>query len=58
MDSAEETRGAASDLADLDRVPLADLQVMHDAALSLALSRIVPQDPSDRLGVAAFNSAI
>jgi len=58
MDFSGEARAAASELADLVRVPLADLQVMSDAALSDALSRAVPRAPGERVAVATFNSAI
>lgn len=58
MDFSGEAREAASELADLARVPLADVQVMNDAALSVALSRAVPQTPGERVAVATFNSAI
>ena len=58
MDSLDETRGAASGLADLSQVPLADIRVMSDDALSQALWRIVADESTRRVAVAAFNSSI
>ena len=58
MDSTEEARSAASELVDLAQVPLASLQVTNDVALGIALRRIVPEAPGERVAVAAFNSSI
>lgn len=43
-----------SDLADLRRVPLADVPALIDGVLG----RLVPDSTADQVPVAAFNSAI
>jgi hypothetical protein len=58
MDSINGTQGAAPGPADLSQVLLADLQVMKDDPLALALSRIVPDAPGQCVGVATFNSSL
>jgi FXSXX-COOH protein len=48
----------ASELSDHGDVPLADLRVMSDPALSSAVRRIVPDTAGQSVPVATFNSAI
>lgn len=57
MDVTDQESAIVSDLADLDRVRLADLQVTDEATSSM-LSRIVPATPGQGVSVAAFNSAV
>lgn len=47
-----------SDITDIDRVRLADLQVMTDDVTSGMLRRIVPATPGQGVPVAAFNSHV
>jgi FXSXX-COOH protein len=58
MDVTDREYTVVSDLADLDRVRLADLRVMTDEATSGMLRRIVPVTPGQGLPVAAFNSCV
>lgn len=58
MDVTDQEYTIVSDLTDLDRVRLADLQVMTDEATSGLLRRIVPATPGQGVPVAAFNSHI
>jgi FXSXX-COOH protein len=47
-----------SDLADLRRVPLADVSALTDDVLDIALRRLVPAPLAGQVPVAAFNSSI
>jgi hypothetical protein len=58
MDVTGQESTIVSDLADLDRVGLADLRVMTDEATSGMLRRIVPATPGQGVSVAAFNSCV
>ena len=58
MDALDQESTIVSDLADLDRVRLADLRVMTDATMSGMLRRIVPATPGQGVSVAAFNSCV
>jgi FXSXX-COOH protein len=58
MDVTDQGYTVVSDVTDLDRVRLADLQVMTDEATSGLLRRIVPATPSQGVPVAAFNSHV
>ena len=58
MDATDQEATVVSDLADLDHVRLADLQVMTDETVSGMLRRIVPATPGRRVSVAAFNSSV
>lgn len=56
MDAIDQEYTIVSDLADLDRVRLADLRVTTDAAMSGMLRRIAT--PGQGVSVAAFNSCV
>jgi FXSXX-COOH protein len=58
MEATDHESAIVSDLADLDRVPLADLHVMTDETTSRMLRRIVPATPGQGVSVAAFNSCV
>ena len=58
MDATDQECAIVSDLADLDRVRLADLRVMTDEATSSVLRRVVPATPGQGVSVAAFNSCV
>jgi FXSXX-COOH protein len=58
MEAADHESAIVSDLADLDRVRLADLHVMTDETTSRMLRRIVPAAPGQGVSVAAFNSCV
>ena len=58
MDLTDQEYTVMSDIADIDRVRLADLQVMTDDVTSGMLRRIVPATPGQGVSVAAFNSAV
>jgi hypothetical protein len=58
MDATDSEATIVSDLTDLDRVRLADLDVMTDETMSGMLRRIVPATPGQRVSVAAFNSSV
>jgi FXSXX-COOH protein len=58
MDVTDQGYTIVSDLTDLDRVRLADLQVITDEATSGMLRRIVPATSGQGVPVAAFNSHI
>jgi hypothetical protein len=58
MDVTDQEYTIMSDLADLDQVRLADLQVMTGEATSGLLRRIVPTALGQGVLVAAFNSAV
>ena len=58
MDVTDQEYTVVSDLADLDRVRLADLRVMTDETTSSMLRRIVPATPGQGVPAAAFNSCI
>jgi FXSXX-COOH protein len=58
MDATDTEATIVSDLADLDRVRLADLRMMNDETMSGMLRRIVPATPGERVPVAAFNSSV
>ena len=47
-----------SDLADLRRVPLADVSALTDDMLNIAMRRFVPAPLAGRVPVAAFSSSI
>jgi hypothetical protein len=58
METTDQACAVVSDLADLDQVPLADLQVMTDATMSGTLRRIVPARLGQGVPIAAFNSSV
>jgi hypothetical protein len=58
MDANRRAEIIESDLADLDQVRLADLQVVTDERISGMLRRIIPAAPDQRVSVAAFNSSV
>lgn len=58
MDATGTEATIVSDLTDLNRVQLADLEVMIDEATSGMLRRIVSATPGQRVPVAAFNSSV
>jgi hypothetical protein len=58
MDVIDREATMVSDLADLDRVRLADLHVMTDETTSRMLRRIVPATPGQGVSVADFNSCV
>jgi hypothetical protein len=58
MDATDQEYTIVSDLADLDRVRLADLRVTTDETTSGMLRRIVPVTPGQGVSVAAFNSCV
>jgi len=58
MGATDTETSIVSDLDDLDRVRLVDLQVMTDETMSGMLRRIVPATPGQRVAVAAFNSSV
>ncbi len=47
-----------SDLADLRRIPLADMPTLSEDVLDSALRRLVPAPLTGQVPVAAFNSSI
>jgi FXSXX-COOH protein len=47
-----------SDLADLRRVPLADVPALSDDVLNVALRRLVPAPLAGQVPAGAFNSSI
>jgi FXSXX-COOH protein len=46
------------ELADLRRVPLADIPALSDSVLDSAVQRLVPDSMANQVPVAVFNSAI
>lgn len=47
-----------TDVADLRRIPLAEVPQLSARTIDSALSRLVSRSPSEHVPVAAFNSAI
>jgi FXSXX-COOH protein len=47
-----------SDLADLRRIPLADVPTLSEDVLNIALRRLVPAPLARQVPVAAFTSSI
>jgi FXSXX-COOH protein len=58
MDVTDQEYTIVSDLTDLDRVRLVDLQMMTGEDTSGLLRRIVPATPGQGVPVAAFNSHV
>lgn len=59
MTATDEKRSEyPSDLADLRRVPLADMPALSEGVLDRALRRFVPDSPAVQVPVATFNSSI
>jgi len=52
------TAPVSSVLADLGRIPLAEMQSANAAALSETLNRVLPTPEIQQVPVAAFNSSI
>jgi FXSXX-COOH protein len=59
MPSADDTPSEyATDLADIRRVPLADVPGLNAGLLGDTLGRLMPTSPAGPVPVASFNSAI
>jgi FXSXX-COOH protein len=58
--NAAEDRGSvlASELADLRRVPLADVRTESKSAMDNAVRRVLREQSAHQVPVAAFNSSI
>jgi hypothetical protein len=59
MPSAEDTPSEyTTELADIRRIPLADVPALDPGLLNGALGRLMPLAPAEPVPVASFNSAI